>query len=229
MSINKKTDALFKLMERFLTQKEISSYDEALLQEFKCDKKTLERYLKDIESLYSHIITIKQSRKKVWKLVSVSDIFAEFIKNSEDISQLFLMAQEFDPYIFKELEQGTLSTLAKSDENVFLFKNSIMEEIQSSKEKAIFKKLKSAIANFEYRDIVYHYNESIIHKNAKCIKLVFMDNNWYLILVDETQKLLFRRLSFITEVHYASKTAFHKKDIKPYLDFLKTVQNAMTL
>jgi len=229
MSINKKTDALFKLMERFLTQKEISSYDEALLQEFKCDKKTLERYLKDIESLYSHIITIKQSRKKVWKLVSVSDIFAEFIKNSEDISQLFLMAQEFDPYIFKELEQGTLSKLAKSDENVFLFKNSIMEEIQSSKEKAIFKKLKSAIANFEYRDIVYRYNETIIHKNVKCIKLVFIDNNWYLILVDEAQKLLFRRLSFIIEVHYASKTAFHKKDIKPYLDFLKTVQNAMTL
>jgi predicted DNA-binding transcriptional regulator YafY len=229
MSINKKTDALFKLMERFLTQKEISSYDEALLQEFKCDKKTLERYLKDIESLYSHIITIKQSRKKVWKLVSVSDIFAEFIKNSEDISQLFLMAQEFDPYIFKELEQGTLSKLAKSDENVFLFKNSIMEEIQSSEEKAIFKKLKSAIANFEYRDIVYRYNETIIHKNVKCIKLVFIDNNWYLILVDEAQKLLFRRLSFIIEVHYASKTAFHKKDIKPYLDFLKTVQNAMTL
>ncbi|NEW59991.1 WYL domain-containing protein, partial [Sulfurovum sp. bin170] len=26
-----------------------------------------------------------------------------------------------------------------------------------------------------------------------------------------------------------SKTTFHKKDIKPYLDFLTTVQNAMTL
>ena len=229
MAINKKTNALFRLMEIFLTQKEISSYDQAIIDEFKCDKKTLERYLKEIESLYDHIITIKKSRKKVWKLVTVSDIFEEFIKNSEDISQLFLMAQEFDPYIFKELEKGTLSNIAKNDENIFLFKNSIMEELQGEKEKAIFKKLKSAIANFEYRDIVYHYDETTTHKNAKCIKLVFMDNNWYLILVDEEKRLLFRRLSFIKEVHYSSKTAFHKKDIKEYLDFLKTVQNAMTL
>jgi len=229
MAINKKTIALFKLMERFLTQKEISNDDATLLEEFECSSKTLERYLKDIESLYEHIITIKQSRKKVWKLVSVSDIFEEFIKNSDDISQLFLMAQEFDPYIFKELEKGTLSKIAKSDENVFLFKNSIMEELQGAKEKAIFKKLKLAIANFEYRDIVYHYNETTIHKNAKCIKLVFMDNNWYLILIDEDKKLFFRRLSFIQEVTYASKSGFHKKDVKAYLDFLKSVQNAMTL
>ena len=216
-------------MELFLTQKEISSYDQEIINEFECDKKTLERYLKEIESLYTHIITIKQSRKKVWKLVTVSDIFEEFIKNSEDISQLFLMAQEFDPYIFKELEKGTLSKIAKNDENVFLFKNSIMEELQEPKEKAIFKKLKTAIANFEYRDIIYHYNETVTHKNAKCIKLVFMDNNWYLILVDEEKKLLFRRLSFIKEVTYASNSSFHKKDIKDYLDFLKSVQNAMTL
>ena len=104
-----------------------------------------------------------------------------------------------------------------------------MEEIWKPKEKAIFKKLKTAIGNFEYRDIVYHYNETITHKNAKCIKLVFMDNNWYLVLIDDAKHLLFRRLSFIKEVKYASKTAFHQKDIKPYLDFLKTVQNAMTL
>ena len=229
MSIPKKTNALFRLMEIFLEKKEITSYDQAIIDEFQCDKKTLERYLKEIELLYEHIITIKQSRKKVWKLLSVSDIFEEFIKNSEDISQLFLMAQEFDPEIFKELEKGTLSKIAKNNENIFLFKNSIMEELQGRKEKSIFKKLKTAISNFEYRDIVYHYDETTTHKNAKCIKLVFMDNNWYLILIDDEKKLLFRRLSFIIEVHYALKTTFHKKDIKPYLDFLKTVQNAMTL
>jgi hypothetical protein len=46
-------------MERFLTQKEISSHDSILLSEFGCDKKTLERYLNDIEMNYSHIVTIK--------------------------------------------------------------------------------------------------------------------------------------------------------------------------
>ncbi len=106
MSIQKKTNALFRLMELFLEKKEISAYDKYILEEFGCDKKTLERYLKDIESLYSHIITIKQSRKKVWKLVRVSDIFEEFINNSHDLINLFDLAKNFDPEIFKELEKG---------------------------------------------------------------------------------------------------------------------------
>ena len=228
MPLDKKTTALFKLMERFLIQKEISNDDVYLLDVFECSSKTLERYLKEIESLYSHIITIKQSRKKVWKLVSVSDIFEEFIKNSNDISQLFLMAQEFDPEIFKELERATLSKIATSKE-VFLFKNSIMETIQDDKSKEVFKKLKSAIANHEYRDITYTYNKTTEHKNMKCIKLMFIDNNWYVVLVDENKKLLFKRLSFIQSVDYASKNSFQKKDIEPYLTFLKQAQNAMSL
>ena len=56
----KKTTAIFKLMERFLTQKEISAYDQDLLDEFGCDRKTLERYLNEIEANYVHIITIKR-------------------------------------------------------------------------------------------------------------------------------------------------------------------------
>jgi predicted DNA-binding transcriptional regulator YafY len=228
MALDKKTKSLFKLMERFLTQKEISHDDVYLLEEFGCSSKTLERYLKEIEALYDHIITIKQSRKKVWKLVSVSDIFEEFIKNSEDISQLFLMAQDFDPEILKELEKGTLSKIATSGE-VFLFKNSIMETIQDEKAKEIFKKLKNAIAKHEYRNIIYTYNNTTEHKNMKCIKLLFMDNNWYVALVDEEKKLLFRRLSFIDDVNYSSKNTFQKREIDPYLNFLKKAQNAMSL
>lgn len=229
MAANKKTIALFKLMERFLVQKEISCYDENILDEFECDKKTLERYLKEIESLYEHIITIKKGKQKVWKLVRVSDIFQEFLNNSEDISQLFLMAKEFDPEILKELEKGTLSKIAKNDQNVYLFKNSIMEEIYSDETKAIFKKLKQAIQMNEYRDMVYRYTERKEYKNIKCLKLVFMDNNWYLVFISEENKLEFARLSFIEEVNYAAKNNYPKKDIEPYVEFLANLQSSMTL
>lgn len=229
MAINKKPIALFKLMERFLVQKEISSYDEDIIDEFACDQKTLERHLKDIESIYAHIIVIKRGRQKVWKLVSVSDIFNAFIQNSEEISQLFLMAQEFDPEILKELEKGTLSKIAKNDENVYLFKNSIMEEIQSQETKVLFRNLKQAIKNNEYRDMVYAYGDSKAYKNIKCLKLVFMENNWYLVFINEEKKLEFARLSFIEKVTYAAKNSYQRKDIEPYLDFLKNIQNAMTL
>jgi len=228
MALDKKTNALFKLMELFLSQKEISSKDEHILDILGCSPKTLERYLKDIESLYPHIMRIKQSRKYLWKLVRVSDILEEFIKNSEDISQLFIMAQEFDPQILKELEKGTLSKISK-ESNVFLFRNSIMETIQDQKSKEIFKNLKRAIANHEYRDITYTYNKTTIHRNTKCIKLVFLGNNWYVALVDEEKKLLFRRLSFIDKVSYSSKNCFQRYEIAPYLEFLKTAQNPMSL
>ena len=224
----KKTQALFKLMEHFLIQKEISSYDERILDEFGCDKKTLERYLKEIEELYTHIVTIKRGHKKVWKLVSVSDVFEEFLKNSDDLSDLFLMAQEFDPSVFKELERGTLAKIAKDDE-VFLFKNYIMEDLQSMESKAIFKNLKQAIARHEYRDIVYVYNNEVMHKNLKCIKLLFINNNWYLVGVDDEKHLHFRRLSFIKEVRYSKKNSFQKHEVKVYLEFLSSVQTAMTL
>jgi predicted DNA-binding transcriptional regulator YafY len=217
-------------MEYFLTQKEISSYDEHILSEFGRDRKTFERYLNDIEMNYGHILTIKKSRKKFWRMVTVSDVFLEFVKNSDEITGLFLMAQEFDPYIFKEIEKGTLSKLAKNDEDVFLFKNSIMEELQSTKLKKVFKNLKVAIANHEYRDIVYTYDERVLCENEKCLKLVFMDNNWYVVVVSQENRLLFRRLSFIDEVRYSSsKITYAKREVQPHLEFLKNIQNAMTL
>ena len=229
MAINKKVNAIFRLMEIFLERKEISIYDADVLEEFNCSTKTLERYLKDIETSYAHIITIKKGRPKFWKLVRVSDIFEEFVKNSYDLTNLFDLAQNFDPEIFKELEKGTLSKIAKNNESVFLFKNSIMEEIKSEKTKKIFQTLKEAIRNHEYRDITYDYDEVVVHKNVKCIKLLFLGNNWYLMAVDELGKLLFRRLNFIEEVRYSVKNSFRKSEVKEYLDFLKTVQNPMTL
>jgi predicted DNA-binding transcriptional regulator YafY len=230
MALNKKINAIFRLMELFLERKEISIYDKDILEEFKCSTKTLERYLKEIELNYAHIITLKKSRAKYWKLLQVSDIFEEFINNSYDLANLFDLAQNIDPEIFKELEKGTLSKVAKNNQSVFLFKNSIMEELRSDGAKEVFKSLKLAIKNHEYRDIVYHYNEEKTYKNEKCLKLVFMDNNWYLAVITEEKTFSFRRLSFISKVSYASeKTTYLKKELDSYLNFLKTVQNAMTL
>ncbi len=226
----KKTIALFKLMERFLVQNEISNDDAVLLDEFECSYRTLERYLLDIEALYDHVITIKQGRKKVWKLVSVSDVFEEFIKNSDDISNLFLMAREYDPDIFDGLEQSTLDKVSKGDENVFLFRNSMMEEIQSDGAKAIFNDLKTAIREHQYRDIHYRNVEENIDEDIKPLRLLFMENNWYLAFINNEKKFKLRRLSFMEKVKKrASQGSFQTKDTKSYLEFLKTMQNPFTL
>ena len=56
-----------------------------------------------------------------------------------------------------------------------------------------------------------------------------MNNNWYLAWVDEKMALKFSRLSFIDEVNYSIKIGFKRNELVPYLEFLKTLQNSMTL
>ena len=51
MALDKKVIAIFKVMERFLYQKEIANDDAYLLSELDCSYRTLERYLKDIAML----------------------------------------------------------------------------------------------------------------------------------------------------------------------------------
>lgn len=229
MAIDKKTKLLFRLMEIFLTQNEISAYDEHILKEFDCSPKTLERYLKEIEDLYDHIIKIKKEKKNRWKLIKVSDIFEEFISNGNDLYSLFELAKEYNPEIFKELEKGTLKKLA-TNESVFVFKNYIMEELNSTEAKEIFKDLKKAVKNREYRDIYYHYDTDIIYEDAKPLKLAFMDNNWYIAILTKDKKFEFLRLNFITKIHKRySQGRFQSANIEQYIQFIAKAQNAMTL
>ena len=229
MAIDKKTKLLFRLMEIFLTQKEITAYDEHILQEFDCKPKTLERYLKDLENIYDHIIQVKRDKKNVWKLIKVSDIFEEFIKNGNDLYTLFELAREFDPEIFKELEKGTLKKLA-TNESLFVYKNNIMEELNDSVKNEIFKDLRQAVKDREYRDIYYQYDGDIIYEDVKPLKLVFINNNWYIAVVTKEKKFQFLRLNFIQEVKKRySQGRFQSVDIEQYVDFIAQAQNAMSL
>lgn len=227
-----KTQYLYKLMEIFLEKGEITPYDKDVLERLdNCSPKTLERYLKNLEELYHQIIQIeKQGKKNVWKFIKVSDVLEQFIANNEyDLYNLFDLAKEFDPAIFKELEKGTLKKLA-TNESVFVFKNYIMEELSTPEAKKIFKNLKEAVKNREYRDIYYHYNEDTLYEDAKPLKLVFMDNNWYIAVLTKEKEFHFLRLSFIKDVKKrSSQGRFQSVDTQKYIDFIKKAQNSMTL
>ncbi len=230
MPKDKKTVAIYRLMEEFLSRKEISAYDEKLLAEFDCSPKTLGRYLGDIEQLYSHIIKIKRGKKSVWRLISVSDVFEEFIRNHDDISMLFNIAKEADPEILKELEKKTLEKVAK-ERDIFIFKNYIMEELREPRLKGYFKDLKQAVKNREYRDIYYQVEDKEIEfTDAKPIRLVFVDNNWYAAVVDKEGMLHILRISFINKLERRpTQGRFQEFNLEPYIDFLKDIQNGLTL
>jgi len=223
----KKLESIFRIIEHFLQRKEISSYDEVLLKELNCSQRTLLRYLYDIEHIFSSIIKVEKSKKSTWKLVSINEIFEELINTSNDIGYLFSMIKEFDPSIFTYMEKESLKKLLKKDETVFLFKNYIMEELSDTVSKNYFNRLKYAIKNKRIIEIDSLYNKTVKKTNLYPLKLVFMDNNWYVAVLND-DKIEFIRISFIKDLR-VTKASFKDIFIGEYLQELKKAQNALTL
>jgi len=202
----------------------LDAYDEVLLDECGLSPKQMGRLLDEIANELDTIENIKIGRKKAYKLIQPMDLFVETFKNSNDISWIFNMAHEGDPEVFKELEQFT-----KNTKHVFQFKNTPFEDTASLEEKEIFKTLKRAVKNREYVKIFFKGNETF-QDNLKCLKLIFMEGNWYLAYVNTQDILRFGRISFIEKVEYASKVeSFQPASVRKQIDFLKNIQNAMTL
>ena len=229
---NKKIIAIFKLIEYLLQGREISKYDPILLDEFQCSYKTLERYLNDLEQNYSNIITIKKSNKNYYKLVRASNIITEFLKLENSNTSIIFEWLKNDYATLKELEYDTkraLEKISKSQKEIFIFKNYPFEEFDSPKYQTIFNDLKEATKNSEYRDIEFIYDDIKNYKDAKCLKLIFVDNNWYIAIENEDDRLEFLRISFIQDIKKTRDFSFQKSIYEKYADFFKTFQNSLTL
>ena len=206
------------------TNNTLDSYDPELIEELNISQKQLERWLKAIANDIDNIVEVKVGRKKGYKLLKPVDLFIETYKNTDDIGWFFHMAHDADPEIFKELEKYT-----NTHKDIYIFKNTPFEDVNTFKSKETFKMLKRAIQAREYIKIKFNY-EDREHDNLKCLKLVFMDNNWYIAYVKE-DILKFGRISFIENVSYATKfTSFQPSSVKKQIIFLnKHLQNSMTL
>ena len=202
----------------------LDAYDQRLLDECGLSVKQMGRLLDEIANELDSIELIKIGRKKAYKLIKPMDLFVETFKNTNEISWIFNMAHDGDPEVFKELEQFT-----KNTKHVFQFKNTPFEDTASIEEKEIFKTLKRAVKNREYVKIIFKGKEEP-QDNLKCLKLIFMEGNWYLAYVDIKDSLKFGRISFMDKVEYASKAeSFQPSTVTKQMNFLKNIQNAMTL
>lgn len=214
------------LLEEFekRADKTLDAYDDYLQKSLSLKTKQLGRVLDELSEHFDSIVCEKIGKKKTYKLIKPIDLFSETFKNSHEIGWLFHMAHDADPEIFKELEHFT-----NQNPHIYKFKNTPFEDIDSLEAKEVFKRLRLAVEAREYRRIKFMFNEKP-YDNLKCLKLIFMDNNWYIAFVDEEEKLRFGRVSFIEEVQYASKyNAFQPSSVAKHFEFLDTVQNSMTL
>jgi predicted DNA-binding transcriptional regulator YafY len=158
-------------------------------------------------------------KKNGYKLVDNFDAFIEAFKNIDEYDELFYLAQESNPQLFKKLEYQL------SKDQLYMFKNPIFERVKNEE---IFNNLKTAIRSKEYRKIKLQYEDSSFE--VKPIRLVFVDNNWYLAYADSDDTLQLVRVSFIESLRYATKNSYQKNSITKHLQNLnRNLQNSRTL
>jgi len=212
------------ILEAFHTKKSLSADDEALLDELQISSKQLGRLFHELDNIFDNIIKEKEGKKNIYKLIRPIDLFVETFKNSNELGWFFEMAHEANPEIFKALESYT-----NQNPKIYQFKTSPFEDINTFDAKEIFNQLRLAVEAREYRKIKFTYEETF-RDNLKCLKLIFMDNNWYIAYVDEEEKLRFGRISFIDKMSYATKsTAYQPATVAKHLKFLESVQNSKTI
>ena len=237
----KKVNNIFKLMEFFVQGKSICKNGNILnqqgmlvehVEDLGMSVRNLRRYLDEIEQNYPHITKIKKEGSLCYKLESASEIFHAFLSNSEEISWLLQLIYESDKNLLEDLAKETherLEKISKHERDIFLFQGLPFNELNKSRSRDIFNMLKLAIKNCEYRDIHYHYNNPSIIKNAQCLKLLFMDSNWYVAIASQESGFLLLRMAFITYVEYSKKETYQVSQISKYKAYLQNIQNPMTL
>jgi len=204
--------------------KMLTAYDQVLIDKLDLSPKQIDRLIKELSFEFNNIIEIKGTKKKTYKLTKPIDLFVEAFDKSEEIGWFFNMAHDADPDIFRKLEQFT-----NENKNIYKFQNTPFEDLSTVEEKNIFRKLKRAVKNREYVKLKYKFTTKE-YDNLRCLKLIFIDNNWYLAFSDNQDKLRLGRISFIKEVNYATKAeSFQLSAVKDHVTFLNTkLQNSMT-
>lgn len=243
---DKKLFHLLQMMGYMLKGKELYAMDKHLQREFGISYRTLVRYLEEIELNYSEVVVTNKQNKTidgrkvtVYRAIDTSKDFADilnfFINNdAQGMGYLMKLIHDNKPSVFKELEEDqkrTLESQAKKDRDVVLFRTNPLENLMDDTIDKNLHDLKRAVKNHEYKTIHYAYNQkSEILEDYKCLKLIFMKNNWYVATENEERKFRLLRVAFIDQIGYSKqKISYQKSVLDRYDDFFATMQNPMSL
>lgn len=237
---------LLQLMDYMLKGRELYALDEHLQDELGVSYETLLRYLKEIKENYGDVIVCdKQNRIIGGRQVTIyrtidpakdlADILNFFINNdAQGMGYLMTLVHDSKPSAFKKLEEDqkrALESQAKKDRDVVLFRTNPLENLMDDTIDKNLHDLKRAVKNHEYKTIHYTYNQkSEILEDYKCLKLIFMKNNWYVATENEERKFRLLRVAFIDKIGYSKqKISYQKSVLDRYDDFFATMQNPMSL
>jgi len=189
-------------------------------------------YLEEVEGI---LVQEKRGRAKVWRLKDKSLLMENL--SQKDLNN-FTYALELNKDEFDASTIETIEKIFKSNQAFMFGYLAPYEELDNPKINEFYDTLLESIKEHFYLVLKFKHDKIERYNNVKPIQIVFIDNNWYIAFEyqnDKTKQFVFRRLAFIEHIKllheskYSQKNRFQKKDTKLYLDFLKKVQNAMTL
>jgi len=198
--------------------------------------KTFERHLINLTNR-GVLKTKKIGKSNHWILVRDKSVILDECSRGDAFAFALaenLVEDDFSPEIIDNLKK-----IFTSNSMVLMGYLTISEDLKDKRLANNYNILTKSIKNREYLTLKMSYPNDKFNE-VKPIKLLFLDNNWYLAFeyFDKKEKkknFRFGRLAFIDQIEfmkdnrYSHKNTFQKKDIEKYIEFLKNIQNSMTL
>lgn len=229
-------EILKKLKEKKLNIKKDKFFFEKILG--KRSEQTYFNYMEKLLELFSPLI-IKEYKKDgvYYSLRDADNIILEVFEKVDDIIEISNILASLSDKDIKNLSLKTREFIKKGKSD-FLFKSRPFENL-SQDSKLVFKEIKKAIKEKRFLDI-YGYllpvnnlkgYEKKDYENVLPLKIIFMENNWYLagVVDNNTEKIVrFFRIAFIDDCK--AKEKYPKNALKKeYIEFLNSFETPFTL
>ena len=185
-----------------------------LAQEYEVSDRTIRRDFELIRELFGDFMSKEGECYQAYKKVLLDEVLhATDLMTLANIVNLFGMTQK------QSLISDKTQNLIDKSMSVYDFKSRPFENMTNHE---VVKKLEHAIKFNKEVKIRYKSERAISHANFKPYKILFLNENFYMVGENSSKNQFeFRRISMIEEVSYKNKTFNTHKEI---IDFIKTIQ-----
>ncbi|HHD78574.1 MAG TPA: WYL domain-containing transcriptional regulator [Epsilonproteobacteria bacterium] len=185
-----------------------------LAEEYGVSDRTIRRDFELIRELFGDFMSKEGECYRAYKKVLLDEVLhATDLMTLANIVNLFGVTQK------QSLISDKTQALIDKSMLVYDFKSRPFENMQNHE---VIKKLEHAIKFNKEIQIRYKSERSVSHTNFKPYKILFLNENFYMVGENSSKhNFEFRRIAMIEEVSYKNRTFTAHKDIT---EFIKTIQ-----
>ena len=186
-----------------------------LAQEYEVSDRTIRRDFELIRELFGDFMSKEGECYQAYKKVLLDEVLhATDLMTLANIVNLFGVTQK------ESLISDTTKALIKQSMSVYDFKSRPFENMRNHE---VVKKLEHAIKFNKEVKIRYKSERAITQTNFKPYKILFLNENFYLVGINSSKKNVeYRRITMIEEVSYTQKVFFIDKEVETFFQKLQT-------